>query len=302
MSSFVSQRRGTQILQRMRGRRLAVVGDWMLDRYVWGNANRISPEAAVPVVDFVKQSETLGGAGNVAANLAALGARVAAFGVAGRDEAGAALRRCLREMHLPEKGIVDARDRPTTLKTRIIARQQQVVRVDREVRTHLPEQVEAQLVKSILASLKSLDALVISDYDKGVVSDSLAERILDSCERRQIPSFVKPKWSRLPAYRGASVVICNRKEAEFSGDAPARHPGIRRRSWPRPARSFWLFSGRNYARTRRPHSVRARCPRKRSARFSRSCAQSGNADRLDWPRAQSWREKRPSGIRCDGSG
>ncbi len=215
MSSFISKKRATQILQRMRGRRVAVVGDWMLDRYVWGTANRISPEAAVPVVDFVKQSETLGGAGNVAANLAALGARVAVFGVAGGDEAGVALRRCLREMHLPPEGIVEVRDRPTTLKTRIIARQQQVVRVDREVRTHLPDQFEEQLLKRILAVLKSLDALIISDYDKGVVSDSLAERVLEACARRKIPSFVKPKWSRLPAYRGASVVICNRAEAGF---------------------------------------------------------------------------------------
>jgi D-beta-D-heptose 7-phosphate kinase/D-beta-D-heptose 1-phosphate adenosyltransferase len=127
-------------------------------------------------------------------------------------------------MHLPEKGILDARDRPTTLKTRIIARQQQVVRVDREIRTHLPEQVEARLVKCILAALNSLHALVISDYDKGVVSDSLAERILDSCARRRIPSFVKPKWSRLPAYRGASVVICNRKEAEFLVTRPLDTP------------------------------------------------------------------------------
>ncbi|MGH9709160.1 MAG: bifunctional heptose 7-phosphate kinase/heptose 1-phosphate adenyltransferase, partial [Candidatus Acidiferrales bacterium] len=224
MSSLISKKRGTQILQRMRGRRLAVVGDWMLDHYVWGTATRISPEAAVPVVDFVKESETLGGAGNVAANLAALGGRVAAFGVAGHDEAGTALRRCLRRMHLPEKGIVDTRDRPTTLKTRIIARQQQVVRVDREVRTHLPDQIEAHLVKSILAALKSLDALVISDYDKGVVSDSLAERVLDACARRRIPSFVKPKWSRLPAYRGASVVICNRKEVEFLVTRPLDTP------------------------------------------------------------------------------
>ncbi|HVB36629.1 MAG TPA: PfkB family carbohydrate kinase [Candidatus Acidoferrales bacterium] len=224
MSSFISKKRATRILQRMRGRRVSVVGDWMLDRYVWGTANRISPEAAVPVVDFVKQSETLGGAGNVAANLAALGARVTAFGVAGRDEAGGALLRCLREMRLPEKGIVEVRDRPTTLKTRIIARQQQVVRVDREARTHLSEQVEAHLVKSILAALKSLDALIISDYDKGVISDLLAERILDSCARRRIPSFVKPKWSRLPAYRGASVVICNRKEAEFLVTRPLDTP------------------------------------------------------------------------------
>ena len=216
MSSFISKSRATQILQRMRGRRLAVVGDWMLDRYVWGNANRISPEAPVPVVDFLDENETLGGAGNVAANLAALGARVAAFGVAGRDEAGAALRHCLREMHLQQKGIVDVRGRLTTLKTRIIAHQQQVVRVDREVRTPLPQQVEEQLLKRVVAALKSLDGLVISDYDKGVVSDSLAERMLDACVRRKILSFIKPKkFSRLPAYRGASVVICNRVEAEF---------------------------------------------------------------------------------------
>ncbi|MHB8675687.1 MAG: bifunctional heptose 7-phosphate kinase/heptose 1-phosphate adenyltransferase [Candidatus Acidiferrales bacterium] len=215
MSGIISRKRGMHVIQRMSGRRLAVVGDWMLDRYVWGNANRISPEAAVPVVDFAKQSETLGGAGNVAANLAALGARVAAFGVAGRDEAGEALRRCLREMGLPEKGIIAVPERPTTLKTRIIARQQQVVRVDREVRTQLPQQVEEELLKRILAALKSLDAVVVSDYDKGVVSDSLAERVLDACTRRKISTFVKPKWSRLPAYRGASVVICNRMEAEF---------------------------------------------------------------------------------------
>ncbi|MGH9782209.1 MAG: bifunctional heptose 7-phosphate kinase/heptose 1-phosphate adenyltransferase [Candidatus Acidiferrales bacterium] len=224
MSGFIARKRGTQILQRMRGRRLAVVGDWMLDRYVWGAANRISPEAPVPVVDFLDQSETLGGAGNVAANLAALGARVSAFGVAGRDEAAEALRRLLRDMRLPGKGIVEVRDRLTTLKTRIIAHQQQVVRVDREVRMHLSEQVEAHLVTSILAALKSLNALVISDYDKGVVSDSLAERVLDASARRRISTFVKPKWSRLPAYRGASVVICNRKEAEFLVTRPLDTP------------------------------------------------------------------------------
>lgn len=215
MSSGISRKRGMQVLERIRGRRLAVVGDWMLDRYLWGTANRISPEAAVPVVDFVKQSETLGGAGNVAANLAALGARVAGFGAAGRDEAGEALRFRMREMGLPEKGIVEVRGRPTTLKTRIIARQQQVVRVDREVRAHLPAAAEQQLLKGILASLGRLDALILSDYDKGVVSDSLAARVLDACARRNVPSFVKPKWSRLPAYRGASVVICNRAEAGF---------------------------------------------------------------------------------------
>lgn len=204
-----------QLLQRMRGRRLAVLGDWMLDRYVWGTANRISPEAAVPVVDFVKQSECLGGAGNVAANLAALGARVEAFGAVGKDEAGGAVRLALRDLRLAEKGIIELAGRPTTLKTRIVARQQQVVRIDREVRTHLPEAAAEQLAKRVLASIEHVNALVVSDYDKGIVSDALAERVLAAAARRKVPSFIKPKWSRLLAYRGATVVICNRAEAGF---------------------------------------------------------------------------------------
>lgn len=211
----VSRRHAMHLLQRMRGRRLAVIGDWMLDRYVWGTANRISPEAAVPVVDFVKQSECLGGAGNVAANLAALGARVEAFGAIGKDEAGDAVRRALRDLRLAEKGIIELAGRPTTLKTRIIARQQQVVRIDREVRTHLPEAAAEQLAKRVLASVEHVNALVISDYDKGIVSDALAERVLAAAARRKVPSFIKPKWSRLTAYRGATVVICNRAEAGF---------------------------------------------------------------------------------------
>ena len=204
-----------QLLQRMRGRRLAVVGDWMLDRYVWGTANRISPEAAVPVVDFREETDRLGGAGNVAANLAALGARVEAFGVIGKDEAGDAVRRQMRKMKLPEKGIVEVLGRPTTLKTRIMARQQQVVRVDREVRTQLPEAAEEQLAKRMLAAMARLNALVISDYDKGVVSDPFVDRVLQAATRRKVPSFVKPKRSRLSVYRGATAVICNLVEAEF---------------------------------------------------------------------------------------
>lgn len=211
----ISRRRAMQLLERMRGRRLAVLGDWMLDRYVWGTANRISPEAAVPVVDFVKQSECLGGAGNVAANLAALGARVESFGAIGKDEAGDAVRHALRDLRLDPKGIIQLKGRPTTLKTRIIARQQQVVRIDREVRTHLPQAAAERLATLVGASIGRVNALVISDYDKGIVSDALAERVLSAAVRRTVPSFIKPKWSRLLAYRGATVVMCNRKEAEF---------------------------------------------------------------------------------------
>jgi rfaE bifunctional protein kinase chain/domain len=210
-----SRARLGRLVKLLRGRRIAVVGDWMLDRYVWGTANRLSPEAAVPVVSFVEQSESLGGAGNVAANLTALGAKVAPFGVTGEDEPGQALRGCLRALGVPDKGLLADPSRPTTVKTRIIARHQQVVRVDRETRASLAREIEEKLIRRIVAGLRGVDALVISDYDKGTVTDILADRVLSACQRLKVPAFVKPKWSRLPTYRGATAIICNRAEASF---------------------------------------------------------------------------------------
>jgi rfaE bifunctional protein kinase chain/domain len=210
-----SQGRLVRLVKAFRGRRLAVVGDWMLDRYVWGTATRLSPEAAVPVIDFTKQSECLGGAGNVAANLAGLGARVEPFGVTGADEQARTLRTCLRAMKMPERGIVSDSSRPTTLKTRIIARHQQIVRVDRESRAPLRSQTASSLAQKIVNALSHVNALVISDYDKGVVTDEIAGRVLQACRERNIPAFVKPKWSRLPIYRGATAIVCNRAEAGF---------------------------------------------------------------------------------------
>jgi len=199
----------------MRGAQIAVVGDWMLDRYVWGNASRLSPEAAVPVVDFVAESECMGGAGNVAANLAALGARVLPFGALGDDATGKRLLRLLRGQKMPPEGLFVDPARITTVKTRIVARQQQIVRVDRESRCPLSSGLEEKLIRRILATLSRVRALVVSDYDKGVVGDALVERVLGACRRLNLPAFVKPKWSRLPTYRGATVIVCNRAEAGF---------------------------------------------------------------------------------------
>jgi rfaE bifunctional protein kinase chain/domain len=213
MSASASQL--SKIVPRMRGRRVGVVGDLMVDRYLWGTATRLSPEAAVPVVDFVEESECLGGAGNVAANLAALGARVSCFGVIGDDRAGTAVRQCFRALGIDEKTAIVDRSRVTTVKTRIIARHQQVVRVDRERRAPLDKKIEEALLRRILIALENLDALVVSDYDKGVVTDSLAERILTACHERCVPALVKPKTSRLFSYRGAAVIVCNAKEAGF---------------------------------------------------------------------------------------
>jgi rfaE bifunctional protein kinase chain/domain len=211
----ISAARLRRFVARMRGARMAVVGDWMLDRYVWGDASRLSPEAAVPVVDFVAESESLGGAGNVAANLAALGARVVPFGALGDDTAGERFLSLVRARKMPPEGLLVEPARVTTLKTRIVARQQQIVRVDRETRSPLDGALEERLIRRIIGALGRVDALVVSDYDKGVITEALAERVLGACRRLRLPVFVKPKWSRLPTYRGATVIVCNRAEAGF---------------------------------------------------------------------------------------
>jgi len=202
-------------IPRMRGKRIGVLGDLMLDRYLWGTASRLSPEAAVPVVDFVEQSECLGGAGNVAANIAALGAKVEAFGVIGHDEAGRAFEKCLRAASIADKGAVADSKRVTTVKTRIIARHQQVVRVDHERREPLGPETQEKLLRLLFSALKRLDALVLSDYDKGLITDDFADRVLSAAHQLKVPVFVKPKTSRLYAYRGARAIVCNAKEAGF---------------------------------------------------------------------------------------
>jgi rfaE bifunctional protein kinase chain/domain len=204
-----------RLIARLRGKQIGVLGDLMLDRYLWGTASRLSPEAAVPVVDFVEQSECLGGAGNVAANLAALGAGVETFGVIGSDEPGNALRNCLRAANIGDKGVLADPKHVTTVKTRIIARHQQVVRVDHERREPLRPETQGRLLRLLFASLRRLDALVLSDYDKGLITDSFADRVLSACHRLHVPVFVKPKTSRLYAYRGARAIVCNTKEAGF---------------------------------------------------------------------------------------
>lgn len=199
---------------------MGVLGDLMLDRYLWGTATRLSPEAAVPVVDFVSQSECLGGAGNVAVNLSALGARVDMFGAIGTDEPGRALRHSLRAETIGDEGVVANPKRVTTVKTRIIAKHQHVVRVDHEKREPLRPETAKKLLGALFRVMKDLDALVLSDYDKGLITDEVAERVLSAAHQLKVPVFVKPKTSKLYAYRGARSVVCNLSEAaKFVGHA-----------------------------------------------------------------------------------
>jgi rfaE bifunctional protein kinase chain/domain len=209
-----------RLIPRLRGKRIGVLGDLMLDRYLWGTASRLSPEAAVPVVDFAEQSECLGGAGNVAANIAALGAKVETFGVigghkGGDDEPGRALRACLRAAGINDRGVLADSKRVTTVKTRIIARHQQIVRIDHERREPLRSDTEEKLLRTLFTTLKRLDALVLSDYDKGLITDAFADRVLSAAHQLHVPVFVRPKETRLYAYRGARAIVCNAKEAVF---------------------------------------------------------------------------------------
>jgi rfaE bifunctional protein kinase chain/domain len=214
-----------RLLPRFPRVRVAVLGDLMLDRYLWGEANRLSPEAAVPVVDFRSETNRLGGAANVAANLAGLGAQVRVFGLVGGkktaqkkvsdDEPGAALRGCLRDARIDHTAVLADPSRFTTVKTRVIARQQQIVRIDHERHAGLTAESEEKLFRLLVASLRRLDALVISDYDKGLITDAFAARVLHACHGFKIPVFVKPKRSRLFAYNGARVIVCNTLEAGF---------------------------------------------------------------------------------------
>jgi rfaE bifunctional protein kinase chain/domain len=213
-----------KLLPRFRKVRVAVLGDLMLDRYLWGSAHRLSPEVPVPIVDFESQSDFPGGAGNVAANLADLGAHVRAFGVLGGkrpgkrlvdDEAGAAVRACFRQLGIADEGVLPDPDRVTTVKTRIIAGHQQVVRIDRECREPLSAGLEEELFRLLLTALKSIDALVVSDYDKGLITEVFTERVLHACHQFKVPVFVKPKFSRFSPYPGARAVVCNTKEAAF---------------------------------------------------------------------------------------
>jgi rfaE bifunctional protein kinase chain/domain len=207
-----------KLIPKLRGKRIGVLGDLMLDRYLWGESARLSPEAPVPVVELQKQDEFPGGAGNVAANLAALGAQVDVFGVtgaakSGEDEAGRALRACLKRAGISDLGVIADAERVTTVKTRIVARHQQIVRVDRERKDALSRGTEDRVFRKFADAVKKLNGLVLSDYDKGVISDSLSERVMGLCHKEGVPVFVSPKKPRLFAHRGARAVTCNLTEA-----------------------------------------------------------------------------------------
>jgi D-glycero-beta-D-manno-heptose-7-phosphate kinase len=202
-----------RILSKFSGVRLLVVGDVMLDEHLWGTVGRLSPEAPVPVVEVLQRSHVPGGAANAAANAAGLGAKVMLAGVIGGDESGKRLCGTLTARGIDISGLfVDSR-RPTTTKTRILAHNQQMLRLDHEQRLPLPREIEESLCRFIEDRLAEVDACILSDYAKGVVSPALARRLIQRGRALGTPVVVDPKGCDAGKYRGASLVKPNLNEA-----------------------------------------------------------------------------------------
>jgi len=202
-----------QILAKMPELRLAVIGDIMVDRFLWGHCDRISPEAPVPVVRLERETLKLGGAANVAANLHALGVSAHLIGICGDDTTAASLRELLSGMNLATDGLVTLDGRPTTVKTRVIAQHQQVVRADMEDDSPLGVDQAAQVLER-MKKLGPFDGIVISDYGKGLLTDPVLASVIEYGRRNGGVVVVDPKKGDYAQYRGVTSLTPNQKEAE----------------------------------------------------------------------------------------
>lgn len=214
MKNSISAKRARSLFKTGSGRKIVVVGDVMLDQFVWGKVSRISPEAPVPVVEVTDESFHLGGAANVAHNLFSLGAVPILTGVRGHDDAAERLLEALERTGITETRLVLDASRPTTVKTRTIAHGQQVVRTDRESRDDLSTQVETELIQQVAAALKESQALILSDYSKGTLTPRVLQKAITTARRRRLPVLVDPKLKRFHAYRRVSVATPNTLEAQ----------------------------------------------------------------------------------------
>ncbi|MCK5148841.1 D-glycero-beta-D-manno-heptose-7-phosphate kinase [bacterium] len=192
--------------------RILVVGDFMLDRYLWGKVSRISPEAPVPVVEVISESHRFGGAANVCFNVHAMGAKVLPVGVTGDDVHGQTLRKLFIEHELDGDGLITDADRPTTVKTRIIAHNQQVVRTDIESRQLISKSVQDRILAYVSSQIAETSCLVLEDYNKGLLSPDLIKAIIDMANTYDVPVLVDPKFDHFFDYKGVTLFKPNRKE------------------------------------------------------------------------------------------
>src|SRR5262245_3934446 len=210
----MNRNRVDQVLAGFSGKHILIVGDVMLDEFIWGKVARISPEAPVPVVEVVQETYRLGGSANVAANVRELDGVPIPIGVIGQDSASERFEQLLRESRIETHGLLRT-DRPTTLKTRVIAHNQQIVRTDRECRKALSAKLNSDLAQLFLEYLSRAAAVIVSDYDKGVVNRELLSAILPKARSAGVPVYLDPKVHHADYYRPITLITPNQREAEL---------------------------------------------------------------------------------------
>ena len=218
----LDREQATALLEALQGSKVAVLGDVMLDEYLFGDVSRISPEAPVPIIHVQRERAVLGGAANVAANLKAVGAEPLLVGTFQSDPAGQRLKGILEALGIDGQWLVDDPGRPTIIKTRVIGQQQQMIRIDREDTGPFTAQAVERLCASLDLALQEARALIISDYAKGSVNPGVMERVRDLCRARNVPWIVDPKPSHIGLYQGATLMTPNTKELSELTGRPAK--------------------------------------------------------------------------------
>jgi len=203
-----------EIFQNFNNKKIFVIGDLMLDVYIWGKVGRISPEAPVPIVEVEEESYRFGGAANVGMNIKSLGGIPILVGVIGYDREGTVIDALIKENNIERDGVFYDEDRPTTVKTRIIAHNQHVVRIDKEDRSEISSDLENKILQFIQQRKNEIDGIILQDYNKGVLTKSLIKQVIDFASQNNILITVDPKFDNFFEYRNVTVFKPNRKETE----------------------------------------------------------------------------------------
>jgi D-beta-D-heptose 7-phosphate kinase/D-beta-D-heptose 1-phosphate adenosyltransferase len=213
MNKVLSRKRAFDLLDKFSGAKVLVIGDLMIDHFIWGSVSRISPEAPVPVVEVARENLLLGGSGNVLNNIIAMGGQAYLSGVIGKDSMGKWLVEKLKESRVDTEGLIIENGRPTTVKTRIVAHNQQMVRFDRESKKKIAPASLQKILNHVAKIKNEIHVIVVSDYNKGVVSEALLKGIREITIGSSIAICVDPKQNDFSIYRGADVITPNHHEA-----------------------------------------------------------------------------------------
>ena len=210
----ISEKRLLQLKKNFKGKRIAVIGDMMLDIYFWGDVRRISPEAPVPVLEVENEFYRFGGAANVALNISSLTGIAEPIGVIGCDNFGINFKSLLSDQKISHHGIIEDNSRPTTAKTRVIADNQHIVRIDKESKEAINKNIQSKIFEYVKSEIDNLDGMILQDYNKGVLSSSLIAQLIELANKNKILVTVDPKFNNFYEYKNVTVFKPNRKEAE----------------------------------------------------------------------------------------